>query len=169
MYWDPTYAKWKFRVKSSNYALVTSCQVDPSWCNLHHKVSTIRQTVSPTVLLSSFFLLATFGQNCVQVFQRNCQWDLNETTHRYSWVVCGLQCKILLTSRMTLIFQSHNYIKSHFGPYLGSCWTNCHQILTPGSLCPGLSTNQKISWAVWTWDVRQRVRWPPLCKKSLWP
>ena len=22
--------------------------------------------------------------------------------------------------------QGHNYLKSHFGPYLGSCWTNCH-------------------------------------------
>ena len=41
---------------------------------------------------------------------------------------------MLLTSRMILTFQGHNYIKSHFGPYLGSCWINCHQILTLSSL-----------------------------------
>ena len=57
----------------------------------------------------------------------------------YSWVVSKLQCKISLTSRMTLTFQGHNYVKSHFGPYLGSCWTNRHQILTLGSLGRGFS------------------------------
>ena len=71
--------------------------------------------------------------------------------------MCALQCKILLTSCLTLTFQGHKCVKSHFGPYLGSCWTNRHQILTQGSLGRGLSTNQKISWAVWTWDVRERV------------
>ena len=44
-------------------------QVDPSWYNLRHKVSTIRQTVSPMVL-SSFFLLATFRQNLLCKFSR---------------------------------------------------------------------------------------------------
>ena len=63
----------------------------------------------------------------------------------------------LLTSRITLTFQGHNYVKSHFGPYLGSYLTNCHHILALGSLGLGLLTNQKTSWAVWTWDVRERV------------
>ena len=35
------------------------------------------------------------------------------------------------------------YVKTNFGPYLGSSWTNCHQILTLGSFGPGLSMNQK--------------------------
>ena len=78
-----------------------------------------------------------------------------------------LQCKILLTSRMTLTFQGHNYIKSQFGPYLGSCWTNCHQILTLSSLGRGLSTNQKTSWAVWTWDVRERVTLATIMQKDV--
>ena len=78
-----------------------------------------------------------------------------------------MQCKILLTSRMTLTFQGHNYIKSHFGPYLGSCFTNCHQILTLSSLGRGLSIHQKTSWAVWTWDVRERVTLATIMQKDV--
>ena len=78
-----------------------------------------------------------------------------------------MQCKILFTSRMTLTFQGHNYIKSHFGLYLASCWTNCHHILTLSSLGRGLSTNQKVSWAVWTWDVRERVTLATIMQKDV--
>ena len=78
-----------------------------------------------------------------------------------------LQCKILLTSRMTLTFQGHNYVKSYFGPYLSSCWTNCHQILTLGSLGWGLSINKKISCAVWKCDVRERVTFATIKQKDL--
>ena len=81
--------------------------------------------------------------------------------------MCALQCKILLTSRLTLAFQGHNYIKSHFGPYLGFYWTNCCQILTQGSLGRGLSTNQKTSWVVWTWDVREHVMLATIIQKDV--
>ena len=81
--------------------------------------------------------------------------------------MCGLQCKISLTSRLILTFQGHNYIKSHFGPYLGFCWTNYCQILTQGSLGQGLSTNQKTSWAVWTWDIRERVTLATIIQKDV--
>ena len=81
--------------------------------------------------------------------------------------MCGLQCKIFLTSRMTLTFQGHHCIKSYFGQYLGSCWTNYHQILTLGSLGRGLSINQKISWAVWTWDVCKRVTLATIMQKDV--
>ena len=37
---------------------------------------------------------------------------------------------------------------TNFGPYRGSRWTKCHQILTQDSLGQGLLTNQKISGAV---------------------
>ena len=119
-------------------------QISLSWCNLLDKVS----TSAKLFLLKFFFFFLSRGHfwaNCVQVFQRNCRLDLNETSHVCSWVVCGLQCKILLTSRMTFTFQGHNYVKSHFGPYLSSCWTNRHQILTLGSFGWGLSINQKTS------------------------
>ena len=81
--------------------------------------------------------------------------------------MCRLHCKILLTSRLTLTFQGHNYIKSHFGPYLGFCCTYCCHILTQGSLGQGLSTNQRISWVVWTWDVLQRVRLAIIIQKEV--
>ena len=81
--------------------------------------------------------------------------------------MCALQCKILLTSRLTLTFQGHNYIKSHFGPYLGFCWTNCCQILTQGSLGRGLSIDQKTSWAVWTWDVRECITLAAIIQKDV--
>ena len=81
--------------------------------------------------------------------------------------MCALQCKILLTSWLTLTFQGHNYIKSHFGPYLGFCWTNCCQILTQGSLDRGLSIDQKTSWAVWTWDVRKCVTLAAIMQKDV--
>ena len=71
-----------------------------------------------------------------------------------------------LTSRLTLTFQGHNYIKSHFGPYLGFCWTNCCQMLIQDSLGPGLSIDQKTSWVGWTWDVRKRVTLVALYKKT---
>ena len=61
----------------------------------------VRQTVSHMVLL----LLATLGQNCAQVFQRNCQWDLNETSHVCSWVESRKFCKILLTFTNDLDFK----------------------------------------------------------------
>ena len=50
-----------------------------------------------------------------------------------------------IDSRLTLTFQGHNCKTSHFGPYLGFCWTNCCQILTQGSLDRGLSIDQTIS------------------------
>ena len=82
--------------------------------------------------------------------------------------MCGLQCKIVLTSRMTLTFQGHHCVKLHFGPYLSSYWTNCHQILTLGSLDRGLSVNQKKqSWAVWTWDVRKHVTLATIMQKDV--
>ena len=81
--------------------------------------------------------------------------------------MCALQCKIILTSRLTLTFQGHKYVKAHFGPYLGSCRTNCHQILTQGSLGRGLSINKKKSWAVWTWDVRERVTLATIIEKDV--
>ena len=141
-------------------------QVAPSWRNLRHKVSTVRQTVSPKVLFI-FFLLATFGQ-IVRKFSRETTRRISmKTSHVCSWVVCRLQWKIFLTSRMTLTFQGHHYIKSHFGPYLGSYWANCHQILTLGSLGRSLSINQKISWAVWTWDVRKRVTLATIMQKDV--
>ena len=68
---------------------------------------------------------------------------------------------------MTLTFQGHNYIKSHFGPYLGSCWTNCYQILTLSSLDQSLSINQKTSWAIWTWDVRERITLATIIQKDV--
>ena len=82
-------------------------------------------------------------------------------------VVCGFQCKILLTSRMTLTFQGHNYVKWYFGPYFDSCWTNYHQILTLGSLGWGFSINKKISWAVWMCDVRERATLATIKQKDL--
>ena len=104
--------------------------------------------------------LFTVSKQLAIRFQRN-------FTCVYSWVVCALQCKILLTSRLTLTFQGHNYIKSHFGSYLGVCWTNCCQILTQGSLGRGLSIDQKTSWAVWTWDVRERVTLAAIIQKDV--
>ena len=77
-----------------------------------------------------------------------------------------MQCKIFLTSRMTLTFQGHNYIKSHFGPYLGSCWTNCHQILTLSSLGRGLSTIKKHPERFERETYANALHWPPLCKKA---
>ena len=68
---------------------------------------------------------------------------------------------------MTLTFQGHNYVKSHFGPYLGSCWTKCHQILTLDSLGRGLLTNQKISWVVWTCDIRERITLATIMQKTI--
>ena len=41
--------------------------------------------------------------------------------------------------------QGHDPVKSHFGQYLNSCRTNCHQILTQRILGRGLSINNKIS------------------------
>ena len=81
--------------------------------------------------------------------------------------MCALQCKILLTSWLTLTFQGHNYIKWQFGPYLGFCWTNCCQILTQGGLDRGLSVNQKTSWAVWRWDVCKRVTLAAIIQKDV--
>ena len=49
--------------------------------------------------------------------------------------------EIFLSSWMTLTFQGHDPVKSSFGPYLISCWTNCHQILTQRTLGRGLSIN----------------------------
>ena len=86
----------------------------------------------------SFFSWPLFGLFTVS---KQLAVRFNKTSHVYSWVVCIFQCKMLLTSWLTLTFQGHNYIKSHFGPYLGFCWTNCCQILTQGSLDRGLSIN----------------------------
>ena len=62
--------------------------------------------------------------------------------------------------------RSQSY-KSHFGPYLGSCWTNCPKILALSSLDRGLSTNQKTSWTVWTWGVRKRVTLATIMQKDV--
>ena len=113
-------------------------QISPSWRNLRHKMST-------SVKLFLFILLLLFLATICSPYLNSWPQDFSETSHVYSWVVCALQCKILLTSCLTLTFQGHKCVKSHFGPYLGSCWTNRHQILTQGSLGRGLSTNQKIS------------------------
>ena len=142
------------------------CQISSSWCNFRHKVST-----SVKLFLLTFFILLLlspghFWANCAQVFQRNCRWDLYETSHVCSWVVCGLQCKILLTSQMTLTFQGHNYVKSYFGPYLGSCWTNRHKILTLGSLGWGLSINKKYLKRFERVTYANVLRLPPLSKKT---
>ena len=80
--------------------------------------------------------------------------------------MCGLQCKILLTSRMTLTFQGHNYLKSYFGPYLGSCWTNRHQIWTLGSLGRGFSINKTHLERFERVTYANVLRLPPLSKKT---
>ena len=96
-----------------------------------------------------FFFLSSspghFSVNDLFTVSKQLALRFHETSHVYSWVVCALQCKILLTSRLTLTFQGHNYIKSHFGPYLGFCLTNCCQILTQSSLGRCLSIDQKTS------------------------
>ena len=91
-------------------------QIALSWRNLRHKMSTSIKTVS---FYSSFFLsspghfsvndLFTVSKQLAIRFQRNFTY-----IHIYTWVVCGLQCKILLTSRMTLTFQGHNYVTLNF-------------------------------------------------------
>ena len=60
------------------------------------------------------------------------------------------------TSWMTLTFQAHNPVKSHYGPYLGSCWTNCHHILNRVAWVEAFKWI-KISWAVWMCDLRKCV------------
>ena len=65
-----------------------------------------------------------------------------------------------------LDLSSHNYIKSHFGPYLGFCWTNCCQIITKGSLDRGLSVNKKHLERFERKTYANTLRWPPLYKKT---
>ena len=70
-------------------------------------------------------------------------------------------------SLMTLTFHGHDPVKSHFGPYLNFCCTNCHQILTQHTLGQSLSINQKISLAVWTGDIRERVTLATIVQKDV--
>ena len=91
------------------------------------------------------------------------QWNFTYILMGSIWI--AVQNSIDLT--MTLTFQGHNYIKSYFGPYLGSCRINCHQIVTLGSLGWSPSTNPKISWGVWTWDVRERVTLASIMQKDV--
>ena len=65
-----------------------------------------------------------------------------------------------------LEFQGHNYIKSHFGPYLGSCWTNCHQILTLSSLDRAFQQIKKHLKQFERETYANALRWPPLFQKT---
>ena len=110
-------------------------QVGPSWYNLHHEVPTSVKLIFLSSFLSFFLSSGHLSVNDYSTLtEKNWQYDLKETSHVYSWVECGLLCKILLTSRMNLTFQGHDPVKSHFGPYLGYCRDNCQQILTQHSL-----------------------------------
>ena len=51
--------------------------------------------------------------------------------------------------------------------YLGSCWTNRHQILTLGSFDWGISKHKKTSRAIWTFDVRERVTFATIKQKDV--
>ena len=92
-------------------------EIAPSWRNLRHKVLTVS-------FYSFFLLLSSPGHDLFTVskqlairFQRN-----------FTYILMGsvrIAVQNLLTSWLILIFQGHNYKKSHFGPYLGFCWTNC--------------------------------------------
>ena len=116
-------------------------QIAPSWRNLRHKVSTSVKLF--LFILSSspgHFLvndLFTVSKQLAIRFQRNFTCTLMGSVR--------IAVQNLLTSRLTLTFQGHNYITSHFDPYLGFCWTNCCQILTQGSLGWGLPINKKTS------------------------
>ena len=55
-----------------------------------------------------------------------------------------------------LDFQGHSPVKSIFGPYLGSCSTNCHQILTQGSLDQGLQMIHEMYAKVLCWPPFER-------------
>ena len=79
--------------------------------------------------------------------------------------MCRLQCKVL-TSQITFSFRGHKSIKSHYGPYLNCCCTNCHQILTQGSLGQGLSKNLKNILSYEKETYTNALCYPPLCKKT---
>ena len=102
----------------------------------------------PSVKLFLFILLSSPGHFSVNDLftvskQLAMRFQRNFTCTLMGSVCIAVQC--FLTSWLTLTFQGHNYIKSHFGPYLRFCWTNRCQILTHGSLGRGFSINQKTS------------------------
>ena len=119
----------------------------------------MQQNVSPLIF---FFFL----------FLSTCQWLLHRTgktgnkismkLHMYLWVDGEVLIEIFVA------FQGHNHVKSRFGPYLDSCWWNCHQCLTQGSLGRGLWINLKYKHLEWIehkmhWNA---LHWAPFCYKK---
>ena len=80
--------------------------------SLLHGVNCITKYQRPSNCFSCgfcfFLLLSTFGKNVRKFLQRNCWWDLSETSHVCSWVDCG---KFL-----------QNVVDLHKWPWLSSSW-----------------------------------------------
>ena len=78
--------------------------------------------------------------------------------------------RIAVQNFIDLVFdldlQGHKCVKSHFGPYLGSCWTNRHQILTQGSLGRDFQQIKKYLERFERETYANALRWPPLCKMT---
>ena len=138
MYWGPIYVKLKFKEQSSKCCLVTFTSGCSSWHNLRHKESTWFKAF----LSYSFFPVATFQSvlvnNCSTVTEKLIRFELN-----FSYVPMGTwqgsdRKRSALHGWLWPFNVTTLAVESHFLLYLSSCWKKCHQILTQGSLGPGL-------------------------------
>ena len=71
-----------------------------------------------TILQNSFLSWPSFGQRLLYLTGKNWHYDLNEDSHVYFWVDGGVLIYFFLSSQMTLTFQGHKFLKSHFWPYV---------------------------------------------------
>ena len=134
LYWDPNGSSGK-DLQIIAWSLLH--QVADSLRNLCHKVSTSIKLflLNQPSLLSPGHLLVN---NCCTITEKL-------TLHNYVYLLVSgkdqIENLLTFTDRLDLIRSQP--CKITFGAYHGSCWTNCYQILTQGSLGGGLATPHK--------------------------
>ena len=116
--------------------------------SLLHGVICVTKCQRPSNCFFLFFLLLSPGHFSVNdLFTVSKQLAIR-FQRNFACILMG-SVRIAVQNFIDLVFDldlsRSQMCKITFGPYLGSCWTNRHQILTQGSLGRGLSTNQKIS------------------------
>ena len=143
--------------------------ISPSWCDLRYKVSTaVKLFFLILYFLSSFFLSPGhfLGKLCASFPEKlPVGSQLNFTCMLMGSVRIAMQNIIDLTDDLDLT--RSQLCKITFWAISRFCWTNRHQILTLDSLYQGLSINQKISWTVWTCDVRECVTFATIKQKDV--